>query len=877
MDVWTEEDKILYRKYVAQEVCNLITVDGCEPTIEPVWSIQKDQRDLRFTAEEHKRYIKYRQYVSNAMPYIAQSNEVETERYNHWMSMAIGELKNMYKEVPANVYTFTCGKKTFRCQVPGTPVYVTESNCLSRYLRIGGREYYVFWTSSGRYNIAYVNTEIRDEFNYICALVAFDFTCQTRTTLADDLLAFVPCKAPDEIKRVSHPGYWWLRSQDGLSNSGTRQLVSSEEVVIRRRSLTLMGYGLSQNVFTYAHKIGVMMWLNSTDDAQLLYVWSGLTSAESRRAWVETAKETSLAIKPIIRLAPHRLCKLVEADSLANRHEEDELDWNEEKVIRTTPVDNLIPVSYIYSEAFRIFKIKRANNVRPRRQNADDFIMELPMTIPEGAWYEPLKARSPKLRSALSRAGMSDNVAGSKAIHILNCRPNEIKFLLSKDRVDVKTQVKVEWSKLRALYPTDVASNLQCAFVAGEVEKYLPANCLIGAGYSDEVVERMISSYERSGYGISAGQDYKGFNEQHKKESMKAVMQAWLDVFGRDLHPDQLKTMNTIRDNFDRHYIKFPDGSTVKLEDTLMSGSRWTTFLNTMFNHIYSKFIHHAAGVRAVTFHVGDDVYGRYKTLDDAEKVIYVANRLNVHMQVKKCFVYGSSEFLRKQYIGTSHYQYLCRSIATLVHSRWEREEPVRLKDRLNGLYTRMLNFLERGGEEKCILWHKMVRRIIGDRTITDKIKYMLSLPSSQGGVRSEPKRDTAWVKLLKDCQLWMFDEDALIIDDHEATSKLYRKIESLPLIGYSAARILWVSNLGSKLINKMKAFLSHRFTTSTKFDNTRLVIDHSASSRKALARYVALSPGLESDYTRVHPYVRAMHAARRRGMLRRWFLNTLG
>jgi len=866
----------MYKDYVVEGVYNSVQVDDAEEMLEPVWSIQKDQRDKTTTQSEREAFVRYRNYVTSAMQYLRQEDETEREMYDHFMRLAIDELKLMYLSAPCDMYTFTCGGKTFKHRVPGTPIYVTESNYCSRYLCVNDRTYFVFWTNFGRYNIAYVNSEIRDEFGYACGLLAYDFTCQKRTTLADDIFAFVPHAPPSTIQRLPNPLMLWRNAQDGISNSGARQLVNDNEVTIDRTSLRLMAHGLKQNIYTYAHKIGTMMWLHKHPEAQMLFVWCGLYQSKDRQTWAKTAKAISLALKPILRLQPDKISKLVEADSLANRHEEDELDWAEEKKIRTTPVDNLIPVSYIEREAERLFNIKKAQGVWPRRQSMDDYIMELPMSIPEGAWYEPLVQRDPKLRAFLDRHGMSDNVAGSKAIHILNCKPETIKMMLRKRRVDVSTQIKVEWSKLRALYPTDVSSNLQCAFVTGEVEKYLPANCLIGAGYSDSRVAEIVGSYERAGYGISAGQDYKGFNEQHKRQAMQAIMRAWLRVYRSKLHREQIETMELVIRNFERNYIRFPDGEVLRLCDTLMSGSRWTTFLNTMFNYIYSKFIHQAAGVRAVTFHVGDDVYGRYSSLSDAEKVIYVANRLNVHMQVEKCFVYGSSEFLRRQYVGNAHYQYLCRSIATLVHSRWERDEPVRLKDRLSGLYNRMLNFLERGGLLTAVNWAGMLSRVAAGKLPLEKIQYMLSLPSDRGGVRSCPEHDHAWVRLLQHLGLYRENRDALIIEDHEATAKLYRAIERLPLVGYAAERILYKSDLPSRLIPKMKAFLSHRFTACTKFDNTRLVFAPDARTLEALARYVDHGPTLDFTYSRLHPYVRAMYAARRRGAMRRWFLSML-
>lgn len=763
---------------------------------------------------------------------------------------------------------------------PQTVVAAYTTPVHSRTLCLNGCEIWVDWVRCGPFYVALSTVNLLTSRDYEFHLQAFDTTHQIRTNYPDlivqfiDKLNFAPIPTTEYRCSVA----LFQNATKGAKESGIRQLVHQEHVTLNAHALKLMSPGLKKGVYTSAHAVGTLIFLQSVRELNPILDRLPMWLAKDRVCWAAAAKEVSLALKPVVRLAPAKICKLLEMDSLTNRAEQDVMDWEAEKEVRTHSPNNHVPTRYIYEKCSEIFANRYAQGITPIKQSASAYISELPIRAADGAYFEPSCPRNSGIAHRLTAKGMREDHSFAKAAQLMFLKPKQVAELLCKDRVDVSTQEKVEWSKKRALYPTDVASQLQCDFVAGDIERYLPDVCLVGSDWSDARIHAVMKNFERDDSTISAGQDYKGFNEQHSLIALKAVMQAWLDCYMDCLSAEQQRTMRLIIDNYDRTYIRFPDGSVSKCAGTLMSGSRWTTFSNTILNYVYSKYIHELAGVTARTVHVGDDVYGRYACLDDAYRTVIVANILGVDMQINKCFFGGSSEFLRKQYIGDATYQYLSRAIATFVHSRWERDQPVSERERYSALYSRTYNYWQRGGTLRAVNWQRLLTAQASDRSSIIVRRTMLLGDTGHGGVVECDKHNfnLLWSGIVnRTFPGTPIDNSMYVVNMADVNGGVKEIMRAAPLLKFAVAKFKRSYNLSNRGARELRDFFLARFAQGMKFGDYKLMTGPQISGSAARMCRVTNST-LGADYSKGHPFAKAMMAAKHRQGLRSWLSQML-
>ncbi len=200
--------------------------------------------------------------------------------------------------------------------------------------------------------------------------------------------------------------------------------------------------------------------------------------------------------------------------------------------------------------------------------------------------------------------------------------------------------------------------------------------------------------------GIPVCYDYDDFNSQHDKESMKAVVDAYLTIFGRFVTDEQRMAMVWTCASIDNMTVKGKeDKDTYKAAGTLFSGWRLTSFINTVLNRVYLE----EAGLKEkllYSVHNGDDVFGIAENFRDVIDLMANAEALGLRAQKTKQNIGTIAEFLRFDLFAEdeSASQYLARACSTIVHGRVECGESFSLDDEIKSVMTRGKALMERGG-----------------------------------------------------------------------------------------------------------------------------------------------------------------------------------
>jgi len=215
-------------------------------------------------------------------------------------------------------------------------------------------------------------------------------------------------------------------------------------------------------------------------------------------------------------------------------------------------------------------------------------------------------------------------------------------------------------------------------------------------------VDKIMKTFED---GVPVCYDYDDFNSQHATSSMIAVLQAWLDVFGKYLTREQTESMKWTVKSVETQVVNFNEiGEILTVKGTLMSGWRLTSFMNTVLNRVYldmakmSEVINYAV-------HNGDDVYATCKSVRGAVQLFKQASELGVKAQISKTNIGTIGEFLRvdTRAKDTSGRQYLSRAISTSVHGRVEMAPANDYRELVRSLITRFDEVTQRGANERAV------------------------------------------------------------------------------------------------------------------------------------------------------------------------------
>nr|WMV64405.1 putative RNA-dependent RNA polymerase [Uromyces fabae virus] len=291
----------------------------------------------------------------------------------------------------------------------------------------------------------------------------------------------------------------------------------------------------------------------------------------------------------------------------------------------------------------------------------------------------------------------------------LNSMPREhIREMFSRPpAIHAWASTKYEWGKERAIYGVDLTSATVAHFAMFNCEEALKHRFPVGedaeAGRVHKRLKAMLEGCDSYCY------DFDDFNAQHSTSSMVAVIKAYRDSFQFEMSEEQRSAMDWILNSYTDILIHAGDGKNYRPAGTLLSGSRLTTFINTVLNYVYMDIagvFTHSGVVDSV--HNGDDVLIAIKNVRAAIDTHDAMSEINARAQATKCNILSVGEFLRVEHkidmVDGLGAQYLSRACATAVHSRIESQMPVRAVEAVSATVTRMKELARRAPASKDVI-----------------------------------------------------------------------------------------------------------------------------------------------------------------------------
>nr|QXV86392.1 RNA-dependent RNA polymerase [Totiviridae sp.] len=269
-------------------------------------------------------------------------------------------------------------------------------------------------------------------------------------------------------------------------------------------------------------------------------------------------------------------------------------------------------------------------------------------------------------------------------------------------KVGVSLGEKIEHSKSRAIYSCDTLSYFAFSWILDSVEKCWHSRRVIldpGKDGHLGMYGRIMRMRKRRGMRCFVMADYADFNSQHSLRSQQILFEELLkrtNSAGSELGKKLISSF----DNMECYYKGCYLG---KVNSTLMSGHRATTFINSVLNAAYCIMAWGREDYgRVESFHVGDDVIVLTNSEQSGWHLVDCLHDLGCELQPSKqsigCHVF---EFLRMA--GTERYGargYLCRAIAGLASGNWVTEMAMEPREGLFSLITQARSIINRSGNE---------------------------------------------------------------------------------------------------------------------------------------------------------------------------------
>lgn len=374
----------------------------------------------------------------------------------------------------------------------------------------------------------------------------------------------------------------------------------------------------------------------------------------------------------------------------------DVVDWSAEIENRVHPVTAPMSPVAVRERARRIFSIARLEGRRAVRTSWKEYWANRVASMPNGSIVSQYE-EDLRLKRSLPQDGRV------KSAWYAACgRHRHEEWLARSPCIYASTSTKYEWGKVRALYGCDITSFLHADYAMRNVENTLPSYFPVGERANDRYVTRVL---DQMNYGVPFCYDYDDFNSQHSIHNMQAVIDAWGLVYGDMLCDEQLKSLAWTKASINEQTVKFGDvGKVKRVNGTLLSGWRLTSFINTVLNRVY---LEEAGLLEHVEYavHNGDDMYASCETVYDALAVVTKGKQLGIRAQVSKTNIGTIGEFLRVDARATrpTGAQYLARAVSTAVHGRVEIGRANDARSALQAARVRADAMRRRGGLSKVV------------------------------------------------------------------------------------------------------------------------------------------------------------------------------
>lgn len=440
---------------------------------------------------------------------------------------------------------------------------------------------------------------------------------------------------------------------------------------------------------------GVLLWLMNLDDAQLSFVkkldlWSGYSIQE----WQSKAKQITLIAKRHNNLMGFDFKFLFEVEVLVNRIDTP-IDYAAEKENRVNPRLVDLPYELVYEISHAMF----AHN---------DYLVNKPLAM---EWKQFWQAR---WQWAAAGSVHSQHTEDEEFIHKDYNLRNKFIALSTMDEVPFEyflnrypeqhawISSKYEWGKVRAIYGSDMTNYIMSEFSLHNCEETLPHQFPVGTKANDQYVRDAVAYI--MGQRLPFCLDFEDFNSQHSFSSMEAVLQAWLDTYASELSQEQIKAALWVKNSIRHTTIHDTiNHNTYRANGTLMTGWRLTSFMNSVLNYVYMVLAAKGTNLIKRSLHSGDDVLMSFSRPEEVQILMHNAHKLKIRFKSSKCNVASISEFLRVDHTSGEKGQYLCRSIATMIHSRIESKKAVQLRDIITAFESRASDMSSRGGKSNII------------------------------------------------------------------------------------------------------------------------------------------------------------------------------
>lgn len=386
----------------------------------------------------------------------------------------------------------------------------------------------------------------------------------------------------------------------------------------------------------------------------------------------------------------------------------DEVNWSKERRNRTLPAVVPIDSKTVFDRACNIFSSARQSGHMPRRVNWDEYWAMRWSHMPTGSVV------SQYAEDNLLKKNLPQDARVKAAWYASSGMKSHEQWLDRQPEIYASTSTKYEWGKVRALYGCDVTSFLHSDFAMGDCEELMPACFPIGPRANERYVKRIISTFSD---GVPLCYDYDDFNSQHSTSAMVAVIRAWQHVFGGCLSEEQRRSLEWTAQSVMCQYVRYNECQvTERINGTLLSGWRLTSFINTVLNRVYLA----EAGIDKLTnyaLHNGDDVFATTKNVHNAMELIRRSKALGVRAQVSKTNIGTIGEFLRidtRARLPTGA-QYLPRAVSTATHGRIETAPANDFRELVCSFRERYKAIKERGGniELADLLLEKSIEYVI--------------------------------------------------------------------------------------------------------------------------------------------------------------------
>nr|UVG55926.1 putative RNA-dependent RNA polymerase [Poaceae Liege totivirus 3] len=436
---------------------------------------------------------------------------------------------------------------------------------------------------------------------------------------------------------------------------------------------------------------GLLMWLGTAPQSLVdLATHSGMLQAGSVKEYIKYTKSLSAEAKSLQNMVVEDLRPVFELDVLVNRIE-GVVDWEAEKNNRTKLNTTNISDEEIYVRACQVFRDASVMGQAPAKFTWEQFW--------DSRWQWSAAGSIHSQYAEDEEYIVRTNAALKNKFITISHMPTLKMDYFAKRKAEIHAwaSTKYEWGKQRAIYGTDLTSYNLAHFAFYNCENLLPNQFPVGKDASEINVVARVGGVLKDRLPFCL--DFEDFNSQHKAGSMKAVIQAYVDVFGRQLTPEQIQAALWTADSISSQVIHDNVGlkQTYKARGTLLSGWRLTTFMNSVLNYIYTRMITGETMRSGASLHNGDDVLIGTRSLAVTQACLRNGRKYNIRMQSAKCAFGAIAEFLRVDHRRGSRGQYLSRAVATMVHSRIESRISTDARDLIQSMENRFQDVYDRG------------------------------------------------------------------------------------------------------------------------------------------------------------------------------------